>query len=177
MTVARGTPFDDLFAALTEKMGLPHAATPDTDPSQRDRFEWNNVGGASVSRGYRRQGQNFCGFRSVKYDVSVYGATELEVIEHLASFEGWLDILVGPAQGAPDAGDGYDLGMAKPMHGGDGVAAGFATVLPLTLYLPVFQMVLGSGRVASSVNVNTTALNPDGTAPTGDPLNPVEAAA
>lgn len=177
MSVARGTAFDDLFASLTERMGVIHTATPYTDPSQRDRVEWKNNGMSVVRRGYRRQDQAFTAFLAVAYLVSVYGATEFEVTTRTGDLVANLDMLVGPEQGAPRAGDGYLFGKSTPVVGGNGAAAGFATTIPVTLYLPIYQMVLGSATVAASVNLRTTVLKPDGTTPTADTLNPLVSAA
>jgi hypothetical protein len=177
MSLGRGTHFDSLFAALTERMGVLHTAAPDTDPSQRDRVEWREpADGGIVKRGYRRTGGIFVGFLAVTFQVSVYGATEFETTERKNQLVGWLDYLVGPPQGAPGAGDGYAIGKSKPTTGGDGDAAGWASVTPVTLYLPVFQQIFGARDVAS-ITITTAALNPDGSAPTGDTLNPLQASA
>lgn len=163
MSVARGTPFDALFAQLTERMGVLHTAAPDTDPSQRDRVEWKNDGGGTpVNRGYRKQGADFCGFLAVRYQVSVYGATELEVVSRLAELAGWLDYTIGPEQGAADAGDGYLIGASGPIKGGEGDAAGYGCITPITLYQPVYQQIWGRAQV-QGVTVNTSVVHSDGT--------------
>ena len=157
MSANRGSPFDALFQALTERMGIAHTAVPDTDPTQRDRIEWRNarVGGI-VSRGYRKTNTVTVGFLPIAYDVSVYGATELEVAARCAELGGWLDYLAGPKQGASDAGDGYDVGKGGPITGGEGIA-GYGCKLPVTLYLAVLQQVWTPRTVVSvAVTVITT---------------------
>lgn len=174
MSANKGTPFDALFQALTERMGVLHTAYPDTDPSQRDRVEWRHPSIADGNRRYRKQGADFCGFLAVTYQVSVYGATELETVGRVAELVGWLDYLIGPDQGASDAGDGYQIGKSSvPVQGGDGDAAGYACALPVTLFVPVYQQIWGK-RTVSSVSINVLALNALTDAPAGDPVNPIE---
>jgi hypothetical protein len=173
MTVARGAPFDDLFAALTERMAVRHSAYPDTEPTQRDRVEWRNAGFSFAKRGYRRQGEAFVGFLAVRYDVSLYGATEMEALQRVVELVGALDYLVGPPQGAPSAGDGYDVGTSsKPVHGGVGDAAGYGGSIAVTLYLPVYREINGAVTVGS-VRISVTALSSTTDVPSGDPLNPI----
>jgi hypothetical protein len=143
VSLNRGTPFDDLLQALTEKMGVLHTAKPDTDPSQRDRVEWRNADSTYEPCPYTIPGTVTIGRNAVEYQVAVYGATELEVLQRVADLAGWLDNLVGPPQGAPPpAGNGYKIGKSsKPTQGGDGVSAGFGCTVPVTLFLPVFSEV------------------------------------
>lgn len=165
MTIASGTPFDDLLAQLTERMGVLHTASPDVDPSQRDRVEWKNSGVSGLKkRGYRKPGTVTTGFQGVKYDVAIYGATELEALARASQLVGWLDYLIGPPQGAADAGDGFDIGDASvPVRGGDGNAAGFACVLPVTLYQPIYREIQPA-RLVLTHPIAVIATAPDGSA-------------
>lgn len=160
MSTAKGTPFDDLFASLTEKMGIPHTASPDTDPSQRERVEWDNNGGTGLEPiGYTIPGTVTIGRQGVEYQVSVHGSSELEVLTRAGEIAGWLDVLIGPPQGAPPpAGNGFKVGkLSKPVRGGDGISAGYACVVPITLYLPVFSEVRPM-LIVGEVDLTATAL-------------------
>lgn len=172
-------PFEELFAKLTGAMRIVHELGPVTNgvPGQPGRMVWNIRTAEPVNRGYRRQGQNFCGFLAVGHEVEIYGGSPLEVVQNIAALEGWLDILVGPEQGSAAAGDGYKIGKSTPIETGDGTTTGAGCKLPVTLYVPTYQMVLGSAVVAGHVNVSTTVLAPDGSVPAGDPLNPLQASA
>jgi hypothetical protein len=151
MTVGRGTPFDSLFASLTEKMGVLHTATPDTDPSQADRCEWADAGLTGLEPiGYTMPGTVTIGRQGIEYQVSIYGASKLEVFARASQLAGWLDYFVGPPQGAaPPPGyedgwirHGYKIGRTSvPVQGGDGAAAGYGCALPVTLYQPVYAAV------------------------------------
>lgn len=167
MTVARGTPFDDLFAQLTERMGVLHTASPDTDPSQRDRVEWKHDGFTREPIGYSIPGTVTIARHAHEYQVSVYGGSELEVSDRARELEGHLDNLAGPPQGAPPpAGNGYHVGKSsKPVRGGDGDAAGFGCTVPITLYLPVFsevrpQLVVHHPSVTVVAAAGQGAVNP-----------------
>ncbi len=160
MTLGRGSPFDGVFAALTEAMGVLHTASPDTDPSQKDRCEWKHGGfGGLEPIGYTMPGTVTIGRQAVEYQVSVYGASELEVLARAGELAGHLDNLVGPPQGAappPGLGEGwirhgYKVGRTStPAQGADGTSAGYGCTLPVTLYQPVYaelRPTLTVGRV------------------------------
>lgn len=168
MSANRGTPFDALFQALTERMRVLHTATPDTDPSQRDRVEWAHDGFTRENIPYNIPGTVTVGRHAHRYKVSVYGATELEVASRAAEIEGHLWNLIGPPQGAPPpAGNGYKVGSTStPTRGGDGISAGFACVVEITLNEPVFSEVRPKLAVTHP-GVTTTATAGQGASASG----------
>jgi hypothetical protein len=159
--IANGTPFDRLFADLSDRMGVLH--TTDTDPSQRDRVIWEHAGFAREPIGYTIPGTVTIGRHAHKYKVSVYGASELEAAARAAQLEGHLDNIIGPPQGAPpppglESGwsrHGYKVGESTPIAGGDGTAAGRGCSLTVTLYQPIFSELRASLTVGE---VDLTAI-------------------
>ena len=159
MTVARGTPFEALFASLTERMGVLHTSSPDDDGSNKDRVEWTLVNfEGNQTIGYSIPGTVTIGRQALEYDVHIHGASELEVLQRARELAGWLDFFVGPPQGAPPpAGNGYKVGKtSKPVRGSDGLSASWGCVMQVTLYEPVFSEVRPI-LLVGQVNVTTTA--------------------
>jgi hypothetical protein len=166
------TPLDPLLAALTEALGVPQQAYPDVDQTMADRCEWHNDGFTGLEPiGYTMPGTVTIGRQGVEYQVSIYGASELEVLARAAQLAGKLDRLVGPPQGAPPpAGHGYKVGRSsKPVRGGDGTSAGWSTVLPVTLFQPVYSEVRPLLTVAHP-SITTTAQAGNGVGPDSLPI-------
>lgn len=140
--IPSGTPFDALFAALTEKMGVTN--TTESSPTQRDRVEWERSGPLGTEPiKYTREGFKFIGRMAHPWTASVYGASDLEVCNRVRELIGWLDELVGPPQGCevPDH-DGYKVAAGKvEPRGGDGGAAGYGCDVAVTLYTPIYSQV------------------------------------
>ncbi len=139
------TPFDDLFAALEERMGVPVGT--DADPSQRSRVVWSRAGAIEPRPApWRRAGQKTIGRDAHRWKATIYADSDLEACLLLKQFRGHLDILQGPPQGGPAVGvegdadyvrerPGYEIkaGEIGP-RGGDGTAAGYACDVAVTLF-------------------------------------------
>lgn len=182
MTAAQVTtprhPFELLFQQLSGAMGIVHELGPVAGgvDGQPNRIVWTLGASQIVKRGYRKQGADFVGFLAVDLGVEIYGGSPLEVTMRHADLASWLDTIVGPEQGAADAGDGYKLGKSTPIVVGDGTSTGASCKVPVTLYLGVWRQVWGSHTVGS-VPIAVLALNTFTDTPTGDANNPIEASA
>jgi hypothetical protein len=156
--IANGTPFDKLFADLSDRMGVLH--TTDTDPSQRDRVIWERAGALTPEPiRYTRAGVKLIGRLGHPWTARVYGASDLEVSQRVAQLLGWIDELVGPPQGCETEGhDGYKFapGEIAP-QGGDGKAAGRGCDVAVTLYQPVASQIRPPATI-TRINVAATAL-------------------
>ncbi len=156
--IAAGTPFDALFAALSDRMGVLH--TVGGSPSQRDRVVWERSGplGSEPIR-YTRPGVKIIKRRVHPWTASVYGASDLEVCQRVDALEGWLNELIGPEQGCETAGhDGYKFAAGKvEPRGGDGTAAGYGCDVAVTLYAPVASQIR---PLATIVRVDIAATAP-----------------
>ncbi|MBP9825625.1 MAG: hypothetical protein KBF21_15465 [Thermoanaerobaculia bacterium] len=144
-----GTPFDALFAALETRLGV--LVTPDDSPSQRDRIVFTRSGPpAPRPIPYRVAGERTTGRRAHPYTATCYAATDRDASALAAMLEAELDDVLGPKQGGADleelkpeerepVGRGYETSPGKlaGVVGGDGVAAGYACDLGVTLFTRV----------------------------------------
>ena len=106
-----------------------------------------------------------------RFDVSIYAGSPFEVIQRHAELVAWIDLLVGPPQGAPPSEDGtvphrpgYQISDARVgPRGGDGSALGWGVVVPVTLFAPITRCVFPLAPVEQvSVEVATPAADGSG---------------
>lgn len=103
--------------------------------------------------------------------VSIYAGSPIGAYSKHAELVGYLDLLVGPPQGAPPSHDGtrphrpgyrvLDTDDPAP-RGGDGASLGYGLIVPVVLFNPITSVELVPRAIAStSFDVQTTDL--DGT--------------
>jgi hypothetical protein len=136
---AQDDPFTLLFRRLTNAMRIEHLEGTDDDAEHTNekRIVWIPDGAAlrSVPLFKRRQKETTSIF-GLTFQVSVYAAHRTAALTLWTDLAGWIDLLVGPPQGAPDAGNGYAIGEANfgPRAGGNNLASsGYGIRGPITL--------------------------------------------
>lgn len=168
--IAYGTPFDRLWADLSDRLGV--LVTPEDSPSQLDRIVFTRSGPpAPRPIPYRVAGERTTGRRAHPYTATCYAATDGEASALAAALEAALDDLLGPKQGGSDLetlqpeerepmGRGYETagGKLAGVVGGDGLAAGYACDLGVTLYTRVRRAIRGSAQASATLQV--TPLDP-----------------
>lgn len=131
-----------------------------------DRVVWipNDLGIEPAP--YRRRGKEVVARWIWDFDVSIYGGSRARVLQLFCDTIGWLDLLIGPPQGAPDAGDGY---MVKPStvepRGGTTAAEGWGMVARIVLKGLVVRRTLKSIPV-QKVDLTIEITDPNGTGST-----------
>lgn len=113
MTASPSTPFDTLFSRLSQ--GMSAAGSPpvthevgtaaDAEHTADDRVVWIPAGIASVVRPFSVPDGASSSDQAWDWEVSIYGATLARVGELHGLLIGWLDLLVGPEQGAQASAD------------------------------------------------------------------------
>lgn len=129
-----GTPFDALFETLTARMGVMH--TTESSPSQRTRVEWSRSGALGTEGcPYQIERAKVISRRVHPFLAAVYAPSDLEVCQLVDALEVQLEATIGPKQGIDDVRTGYrfEAGTVEPM-GGDGVSAGYACDVAVTLF-------------------------------------------
>lgn len=113
MTASPQTPFDGLFARLSQGMsaeGSPPVThevgtAADAEHTADDRVVWIPVGLTPVVRPFQMPDGASSNDQAWDFNVSIYGASLARVGELHSLLVGWLDLLLGPEQGAPSSGD------------------------------------------------------------------------
>lgn len=113
MTASPSTPFDDLFARLSQGMsaeGSPPVlhevgTAADAEHTADDRVVWIPVGLSAVVRTFQQPDGASPDHQAWDWNVSIYGETLARVGELHSLLVGWLDLLIGPEQGAPASTD------------------------------------------------------------------------
>ncbi len=113
MTASPQTPFDGLFARLSQGMsaeGSPPIAhevgtAADAEHTADDRVVWIPVGLTPVVRPFQMPDGASPDDQAWDWEVSIYGASLARVGEMHSLLVGWLDTLIGPEQGAPGSAD------------------------------------------------------------------------
>lgn len=127
--IAANTPFDQVLADLSDRMGILH--TWGSVASQEARVEWKRNGRLVPEPAHHRDDERTVGRLRHPLLATIYGATDLEVCNLLAAMWGHLDEIVGPAT---DAHDGFVLLPGEPVAGGDGLAAGYSLPCGVELF-------------------------------------------
>lgn len=163
MSTSPITPFDTIFARLTQGMsaeGSPpvrHEIGTQADAAHTadDRIVWIPDGIETVIRPFTLPADVTPDDQAWDFKVSIYGSDLARVGALHSLLVGWLDLLVGPEQGAPPSEDAapaeltgsVDLGaFLYPWTGLDGLALTFLSPYPVTVQMP-------AGSLASPVAV------------------------
>ena len=152
--ISTPTPFDRLFADLTDRLGV--LVTAESSPSMQPRIVFERAGAVEPQpRPYAVAGERTIGRLAHPWIATVYGCNDADVIVRLGELIAAIDDIVGPPQGdaskeelqpeeavAPLA-RGYALktGKLPGVVGGDGVSAQAATDLGVTLYTRIRSQV------------------------------------
>lgn len=130
-------PWERLFDELTGRMGVKHAfGTEDEAKSAPfNRVVWvpQDIGFADAS--FTPEYAQATQFLEGNFKVRIFGASPIRVYQLVASLAGWVDLLVGPAQGDPESEDklGYRLGKASGPIGGTLNEGTWYSDVPITL--------------------------------------------
>jgi hypothetical protein len=165
------------LAALTQYMGVPNALgeREASENAAAPRVDWVPTSMATAKTTFRAPNAQTASNTGSAFDVVIVAADFGELLRVFKALVGGVDSMFGPKQGAPETGGGWQMGKSsKPVRGGVVGAEWWSTTVPVTLFELAERMFTPLATVAT-VNASTTALNPDGTTPTGDPLNPIEA--
>lgn len=136
--------FAGLFVALQNAMKIPHVTDP--TPSQKTRVIWSLTGAPTSSPArYQAPREKRIALLAWPHTATVYGSSQIEVQHLVAQLLGHIDRFAGPPRGRPALGDGqgerfgYEVqaGRIAGIAGGDGVAAGYACDVAVTLFQPV----------------------------------------
>ncbi len=160
MSASPGTPFDALFAQLTEAMSAVNARVPNEVGTQSDtlltgdeRVVWIPSKIATVIRPFRFQESVTPTDQAWDWTVVIYAGSLERAGEIHALLVAYLDLIIGPEQGCPPSPDAApavltgatDLsGWLWPSSLLDGLSLSFAAPYPLTVAMP-------AGPVASPV--------------------------
>lgn len=113
MTASAATPFDALFARLSQGMSAVGSApvlhevgtAADAEHTADDRVVWIPVGLQPVIRPFALPDGATPDDQAWDFEVSIYGSTLARVGELHSLLVGWLDMLIGPEQGAAPSAD------------------------------------------------------------------------
>lgn len=168
--ISTPTPFDRLFADLTDRIGV--LVTAESSPSMQPRIVFERAGAPEPQTiPYRVAGEHTIGRLAHPWIATVYGSDDSDVTARLHALLEALDDLAGPPQGSADLetlqpegfapmARGYQLkpGKLGGVVGGDGVSAQFATDVGVTLYTRVRKRLRGSAQASATLQV--TPLDP-----------------
>jgi hypothetical protein len=172
-------PFELLLEQLTgcmSRRGAPirhgFGTQEDASHTDADRIVWIPPAAGGLGVGpipYQLPNAENPWRQIARFDVSIYGGSPFAVFQRHADLVAWIDLLVGPPQGAPPLADGtnphrpgYQIGDARVgPRGGDAGSTAWGAVVVVTLYAPISRRVFPLAPVQEvSVQVATSA--PDG---------------
>lgn len=176
-------PWESLLAQLCDRSGLVHGWGEEDDAKRAplDHVTWVPGAPTFEKPPFKIAGTVVAELLAVEHDVFIYGGSPAVALMRAKDLVGQLDLLAGPRQGNPATTPprpGFNVrAKGKPVKGGELAAGNWLVTLVVTLKDFSYRQINGSGVVAPHVDISTTVLNPDGTTPAGDPLNPLQASA